>query len=118
MEVDPLARKIMAAEIPLERLAGNANLNETEKIAGVSQHFEAIFLRQFLMEAQKPMLNPKDPMGSSVNEIYRDMMVNHLADEISKSGSFGLAKYFQQQLTPKKGAANAAQNPEKTTGPE
>jgi Rod binding domain-containing protein len=105
MELNPLTKHIAANEIPLERLAANSQLSEAEKLEGVSKHFEAIFLRQFLMEGQKPLLNPKDPMGNASNQIYRDMMVNHMADEISKSGSFGLAKFFQQQLAQREPAA-------------
>ena len=106
MEIDSFQRPIAANEIPIDRLAANESLSEEEKLAGVSKHFEAIFLRQILMEGQKPLLNPKDPMGNSSNQIYRDMMVNHLADEISKSGSLGLAKFFQRQLTVKNNAEN------------
>lgn len=99
--INPAARAINPNEIPLDRLINNSAISEQEKLKAVSGHFEAIFLRQFLMEAQKPLLNPKDPMGNASNQIYRDMMVNQLADEISKAGTFGLAQYFQQQLTPK-----------------
>jgi Rod binding domain-containing protein len=103
MNINSLNQHISANEIPLDRLASNNQLSDAEKIEGVSKHFEAIFLRQFLMEGQKPLLNTKDSMGNATNQIYRDMMVNNLADEISKSGKFGLSKFFQQQLTPKTG---------------
>ncbi len=104
METNPLSRKITAEQLPLERLAGNSQLSEAEKIAGVSRHFEAILLRQFLAEAQKPLLNPKSTMSNGANSIYQDMMVNHLADEISKTGNFGLAKFFQVQVLPRQPA--------------
>lgn len=99
MEINPLTRAIKVEEIPLDRLAANSQLSEPEKIAGVSRHFEAILLRQFLTEAQKPLLNPKDSSNNAVGDIYKDMMVTHLADEISKTGNFGLAKFFQAQMT-------------------
>jgi Rod binding domain-containing protein len=98
METSPLTRHIVAEELPLERLAGNAQLTEQEKIAGVSRHFEAVLLRQFLTEAQKPLLNSKGSMGGASSDIYKDMIVNVLSDGISKSGAFGLAKFFQTQM--------------------
>lgn len=116
--VNPLARAINAKEIPLDRLVSNDAVPESEKIKAVSGQFEAIFLRQFLMEAHKPLLNPKDPMGSAANQIYRDMMVNQLADEISKAGTFGLANFFQMQLAPKKGSAVSGEPTGETNAPE
>jgi Rod binding domain-containing protein len=100
METNPLSRKISAANLPLEQLSANSHLSEAEKIAGVSRHFEAVLLRQFLTEAQKPLLNSKSAMSGAQSSIYQDMMVNQLADEISKSGHFGLARSFQAQVLP------------------
>jgi len=60
-------------------------------------------IRQFLTEAYKPVLNPKDGTNNSINDIYKDMMIENLADSISKSGHFGLAQSFQSQMVhPKK----------------
>jgi Rod binding domain-containing protein len=100
MQVDPFSRTIKSEDVPLDRLMANTQLSEADKVAAVSRHFEAILLRQFLTEAQKPLLNPKDNSNNGVNAIYKDMMVNHLADEVSKKGNFGLAKFFQAQMTP------------------
>ncbi|MBM3834490.1 MAG: hypothetical protein FJ403_14715 [Verrucomicrobia bacterium] len=104
METNPLSRKIFAAQIPLEHLAGNSKLTEAEKIANASQHFEAILLRQFLTEAQKPLLNSKSAMPGASSAIYQDMIVNQLADAISKTGNFGLARSFQAQTLPRQNA--------------
>lgn len=40
-------------------------------------------------------------MSGATSEIYRDMMTNTLADQISKSGTLGLAKQFQAQFVTK-----------------
>ena len=113
MEIQSLTRHISAAEMPLEQLAANSQLSEEERIAGVSRHFEAILLRQFLSEAQKPLLNSKGGMTGAANEIYKDMIVNVLADEISKSGNFGLAQSFQAQMSaPKKAGSDPDAKPE------
>ena len=99
MEINPISRGVNPTEVPLDRLAVNSQLSEAEKIASVSHHFEAILLRQFLSEAQKPLLKSKDALLGASHEIYQDMIVGHLADEISKTGMFGLAKAFQSQMT-------------------
>ncbi|MBI4658805.1 MAG: rod-binding protein [Verrucomicrobia bacterium] len=106
MEVNPVAGRIKANEIPLDRLAASSQLSEAEKIAAVSHQFEAVLLRQFLKEAQKPMLKPKGALLGASHDIYQDMIVNHLADEVSKTGMFGLANAFQSQLTSRQNAAN------------
>ena len=113
MEVRHITSKTAAQEMPLDLLARNKDLSESEKIGGVSRHFEAILLRQFLSEAQKPVFGTKSSMPESTQEIYRDMMVNTLADEMSKSGSLGLAKFFQAQLSPpkKNGGAEGVPSP-------
>ena len=98
MEASALTPKLAA--MPIDLLVRSKELSESEKIAGVSRHFEAILLRQFLSEAQKPVFEAKSAMAESTKEIYRDMMGSVLADEMSKAGSFGLAKQFQAQLAP------------------
>ncbi|MBM3836635.1 MAG: hypothetical protein FJ398_01525 [Verrucomicrobia bacterium] len=99
MESSPVARKLKPADLPLERLASNKQLSEDEKLSGISHHFEAILLRQFLTEAQKPLLKPQSAMLSASHDIYQDMIVNQLAEAISKTGTFGLANSFQAQMT-------------------
>jgi Rod binding domain-containing protein len=99
MDSSPVARKLSPADMPLERLASSKQLSEDEKLAGISHHFEAILLRQFLNEAQKPLLKPKGVMLGASHDIYQDMIVNQLADAISKTGTFGLANSFQAQMT-------------------
>ena len=116
MEIKSLNRHIAPADLPLEQLAGNSALSEEEKIAGVSRHFEAVMLRQFLTEAQKPLLNSKGGMTGAANDIYKDMIVNVLGDEISKSGNFGLAKYFQAQMAPAR-KASAAEGDKSVSSP-
>lgn len=99
MEVNPLANKVKAADIAPERLANNSALTEEQKIAEASRQFEAILLRQILSSTQKPLIPSKFADNSTASSIYRDMVTNQLADNISKSGAFGLARTFEQQLT-------------------
>jgi Rod binding domain-containing protein len=99
MTVSPNAH-VSAAEVPLERLAGNSALTQQEKIAEISRQFEAVLLHQILSETQKTVVPSKYTDNSTAAGIYRDMISTQLADSISKSGSFGLARVFERQLSP------------------
>jgi Rod binding domain-containing protein len=46
----------------------------------------------------KNVLAPTESSKSTVTGIYQDMVNNQLADSISRSGAFGLAKNLEAQL--------------------
>ena len=98
MQVNPLQRQIAAADIAPERLAGNPHLTQKQKIAEASRQFEAVLLRQILGDAQKTVIPSEFSDSSTAAGIYHDLITKTLADSISKSGAFGLARTFQQQL--------------------
>jgi flagellar protein FlgJ len=99
MLVPSLPKVVNAADVAPERLAGNTTLTDQQKIAEASRQFEAILLRQILDSTQKPVIPSKFADNSTAASIYRDMITNQLADSMSKSGAFGLAKTFEQQLS-------------------
>ena len=99
MEISPLHNGIKAGDLPLERLTQNLHLSEEQKIHEVCGQFEAVLLRQILSKARTPLFPSHCTLDSSVNSIYRDMSTAQLADSISKSGSFGLARNLEVQLT-------------------
>ena len=99
MNVSPLERRVQAADIPLESLAGNQHLAESQKIAELSRQFEALVTRQILHEALKPVIVSKYTSSSTANAIYQDMTTSQLADRISRAGGFGLADSLTSQLT-------------------
>jgi peptidoglycan hydrolase FlgJ len=111
MDVLPLQPRVNAADLPIEQLAGNPNVSEHEKIAQTCRQFEAVLLRQILGEARKTVITSSGEQNSTVNGIYNDMVTNQLADSISRSGTFGLAKSLESQLVrqvlPPSQAANA-----------
>ncbi|HEX3719481.1 MAG TPA: rod-binding protein [Verrucomicrobiae bacterium] len=96
MNVNGTNPKVQASELPLETLAANKNVPEADKVAEVSRQFEAVLLRQIFQDIRKPVLGSDS--DSTVNGIYSDMINNQMADSISKSGEFGLAKSLQTQL--------------------
>ena len=99
MVIAPLPKTVNAADIAPERLAGNTSLSEQQKIAEAGRQFEAMLLRQILAASQKTVIVSRFTDNSTAAGIYRDMVTNQLADSISRSGAFGLAKTFEQQLT-------------------
>src|SRR6185369_15538345 len=99
MKISPLPNAAPASDVPLEQLANNSKLSETEKIGELSRQFEAVLLRQVLQNAQKTVIKSKLTEESATSGIYQDMITSQLADCISKSGSFGFAKSLQEELT-------------------
>ena len=97
MNINTAHSRIDASQLPLESLAGNAHLSDKEKVAEVSRQFEAVLLRQIMQDIRKPLLGPADS-NSTANGIYSDMINNQMADSISRSGTFGLARSLQSQL--------------------
>jgi peptidoglycan hydrolase FlgJ len=98
MEVSALQPKVHAADLPLETLAGNHSISESEKVGELSRQFEAVLLRQILASAQKTVFASKMNPESSATAIYRDMVTNQLADSISHSRALGLGDSLAQQL--------------------
>ena len=98
MNVAPLPSNVQGADVPLERLAGNASLTDQEKLGEVARQFEAVLLRQILAETQKTVIKSNLSDDSTASGIYRDMVTKQLADSISKSGALGLAQTLGQQL--------------------
>ena len=106
--------RIEASQLPLESLAGNASISDADKVAEVSRQFEAVLLRQIMQDIRKPVLAPAEGDATTTG-IYSDMINNQMADSISRSGGFGLAKSLAGQLThqvlgraPAPGQASAA----------
>ena len=117
MDVPPLQNaRIDVANIPLEQLAGNKQVPQSQKIAAASQAFEALLLRQILSETQRPVFHSKLAGDSTTDGIYRDMVVNQLADNMAKSGSLGLAKSLSTNLQRKTTAPSPGSAP--AVGPQ
>ena len=87
-----------AADLPLEQLAGNPNVSQRDKVDQACKQFEAVLLRQILGEARKTVISSGGENDPTVSGIYNDMITSQLADSISRSGTFGLAKSLESQL--------------------
>lgn len=98
MQITPLQRHSPAFAVTPENLAANPNLSERDKIAEASRQFEGVLLRQILETSTKTVIKSELSDDSTAAGIYHDMVTSQLADSISKSGAFGLAQTFEQQL--------------------
>jgi Rod binding domain-containing protein len=98
MTISPLQRAIKASDVAPEALAKNTSLTESQKIAEASRQFESILLKQVLDASQKTVIKSSLSDDSTTTSIYKDMVSTQLADCISRSGGFGLARSFQSQL--------------------
>jgi peptidoglycan hydrolase FlgJ len=100
MNIPPIQSPIDTSNVPVEQLAGNKHLTQQQKIHEASRQFEVIMLQQILSEMQKPVIKSEFTDDSTASDIYQSYATNALAESMSKSGSFGFAKIFEQQLTP------------------
>jgi flagellar protein FlgJ len=98
MEIAALNSHVKASDLPIEKLATNPNVSDADKVGQACRQFEAVFLRQILQEARKTVISSSSAHDSVVSGIYGDMVNNQLADGISRSGAFGLARSLQSQL--------------------
>ena len=99
MNISAIQPKVDTSHIAVENLAGNSALTEDQKIGEASRQFEAILLRQFLTESQKPCFKSEFTDDSAEAGIYQDMVTNQLADALTRGNGIGLAQTFQHQLT-------------------
>jgi len=98
MDISVLQPHVKAADLPIEKLALNPNVSDADKVGQACRQFEAVFLRQILQEARKTVISSSKTHDSAISGIYDDMVTSQLADSISRSGTFGLAKSLQAQL--------------------
>jgi Rod binding domain-containing protein len=98
MDILPYHPGVKAADLQLDQLAANPNVSQRDKVTEACRQFEAVLLRQILGEARKTVIPSSASQDTGISGIYDDMINNQLADSISRSGSFGLAKSMQAQL--------------------
>lgn len=117
MNIAPVQPPSEDTSVPIVDLAGNKHLTRQQKIHEASQQFEAIMLQQILSEMQKPVFKSEFTDDSTAGGIYQDYISNALAQSISKSGGFGFAQIFEQQLTPKGAESSQSKVPDPSGDP-
>jgi Rod binding domain-containing protein len=100
MQISPLITSNMhTAGLAPEQVAANSSLSEPEKVGQLSRQFEALLLRQILNEGFKTVIKSNMSDDSAVGGIYQDMVTNQMAECISQSGDFGLAKSLEKEMS-------------------
>lgn len=100
LEVNPELMAMQAS--PLGTKAGSASAPlDADKLAEASKDFEAVFLKQFISQALKPILH--DTPGSQVAGagVYQHMISDIIADNLASNGDFGFSSMLQAQLAGK-----------------
>ncbi len=98
MTLTGIEPKIIASDLPLDRVASNPHISDADKAKEVARQFESVLLRQILESAQKSSIKGLFDEESSTKDVYFDMMNFHMADAITKGGGLGLASAFEAQL--------------------
>jgi Rod binding domain-containing protein len=98
MDIPALQSHAKASVLPFDKFAANPKVSQQAKVEEACRQFEAVLLRKILGEARKSVLASTSGESASIAGIYDDMINNQMADNISRSGAFGLAKSLQTQL--------------------
>lgn len=72
---------------------------EKTRVTKATQEFEAVFIGMMLKQMRKSMAGENAMFGkSSESKIYQEMMDDNLAQQMSKTGTFGLAKAMMKSI--------------------
>ena len=83
----------------LREVIGGGGKTSSEKIDQAGKQFEAIFIRQFLNDALKPMIkNTTEGEDDAASSTYRYMITDQLSQSLAGQGVFGLGKQISTQL--------------------
>lgn len=76
-----------------------AYTKEKARVTKATQDFEAVFIGMMLKQMRKSMAGEDPIFGkSSESKIYQDMMDDSLAQQMSRTGTFGLAKAMVKSM--------------------
>ena len=98
-------QSLLSAMSHTKQAAPKVDKAEAKRLGDAARQFEAVFLRQMLscLEKTASMQGGKDA-GSN---LYGSMMVDAVADAVSRAGGIGLGAMLTKSLEPQLGAPNA-----------
>ena len=112
----------IASEIPALREAASVVSQQAPKgpvdaakLEEASRQFEALFLKQFIGEALKPLLHNTPGSQMAGAGIYEHMITDVISENLSKSGDFGFSTMLQAQLASPDGPREQATSINKGT---
>ena len=95
--IELLAGSIQTSHTPNDPAQDSAT-SELKELREACQDFEAIFLQQLFRIMRES--GPKSDLlnGGFAEDVFRDMLDEQLAQEISSSGDFGLSDLLYEQM--------------------
>lgn len=76
---------------------GNTSDSKQDEVISVARKFEALMLHSML-KSMRATIVENELTGSNGQDMYRDMMDQEIAKNISESGGFGIQAVLMQQL--------------------
>lgn len=103
--------EITTTQIPIAR--PEAATPPSRELREACRQFEAIFIRRMLEESLAPLhAKPNDSLGAG-SGVHRYMVADVLANQLSKSGVFGIADMLQARFQFSTDSSNQSLSPEK-----
>ena len=82
----------------LMEMAHSKHTTHNQKVAAVSDQFEAVLVKQYLKEALKPMFKGVFNEDGGAHRMYRHFFTDAISESIASGGGFGVSNVLQQQL--------------------
>ncbi|KAF0096150.1 MAG: hypothetical protein E1N59_117 [Puniceicoccaceae bacterium 5H] len=102
--ISPMTTDAGQMRAQLAQAGASQGAGEVEMAA---DQFEAIFARQFLEEAMKPMFEGAISESGTGPDLYRYLLADSLSQSMAQRGVFGLGNVLQHQLQPATGSEPA-----------
>src|SRR4051794_8164192 len=92
-------REVGAVLTAAHAKAKDAYTKEKTRVTKATQDFESVFIGMMLKQMRKSMAGDNALFGkSSESKIYQDMMDDSLAQQMSRTGTFGIAKAMVKSM--------------------
>ena len=99
MESEGVAKQYVGMDSSmLMEMAHSKHTTQNQKVAAVSDQFEAVLVKQYLKEALKPMFKGVFNEDGGAHRMYRHFFTDAISESIASGGGFGISNVLQQQL--------------------
>ena len=99
METEGVAKQYVGMDSSmLMEMAHSKHTTQNQKVAAVSDQFEAVLVKQYLKEALKPMFKGVFNEDGGAHRMYRHFFTDAISESIASGGGFGVSNVLQQQL--------------------
>lgn len=96
MDINTTASKPMA--LPVQQLNQQMPSTQGRNAKQIGKEFESMFIHQMLELMSQGVKTPEVMGGGSAEGIYRSMMNEKIAAEVSRGGGLGVAEAIENQV--------------------